>query len=978
MINNKIKSDLIGPVLVQTQHWWTDNNMVSHFIQNFIHQRINNGENLTLGDSFKNVSYSKIQRACKLIKTFDNKYAEPLLNEIQEMEQSMLDISFLNSIGRIWTIKQDQIIIEHSSIHENIQHIDDNLFNTNPRSVLLIGESGAGKTVIIQSYARQLQNRGWHIFECRSTDLIAGQSYIGQLEQRVQDLLKHLHHKRKIIWVIPNIQEFQFIGQSRYSPISVLDMILPFIEQGKLKVIGEIHTTAFEQLIRENQRVRTSFEIISIPPLDDDSSFKLAEKWLKKSRSLNTKIPKMDNHVLQEASHLTKQFLTDTVNPGNLLSFLKTTQSRLINQNEEGGQVTVDDLFTTLAHLTGLPRNILDDKQGLDLDSLNALFLKRVQGQPEAVECLLDRVAMIKTGLSDPTRPYGVFLFAGPTGTGKTEIAKTLAEFLFGSQERMIRVDMSELKTSDAIDRITGISSFRTSRSSLMTQIRKHPFSVILLDEFEKAHPNIWDLFLQVFDDGILTDKHGHSADFRHAIIIMTSNIGAQIELDHIGFEQSGVNFSISKVEKSIRQTFRPEFINRIDRLIIFRPLNRATMRTILYKELDHILERRGLRNRQWCVEWEDSAIDFLLKKGFTPDLGARALKRSIERYLLTPLALTIVNHQLPEGDQFLFVRSDNHKIQVEFIDPDITDEPTPAQDTGQKHHDQLCVRHILAQPTGQPTEFDLLRSEYKRLAALINTKEWDTEKNQSMLQLASSEFWSSPQRTTVLGQIEYMDRIETALETAGSLLKRLASGSSNDKTHYRQDIIKRLALQLYLLNAGYLGYQNKTNKDVFVLIEAHPAPNQKRENAVMFAQEISLMYQNWAKNRRMHLFILKELSEPHAGKYQAYLSIAGFGVLSFLEHEHGIHIFEDPKTPKTFQKYNTAVKIAVQPDNPYKNEKELRSQAEALLKHNKKNLKKIVRRYRRQPDPLVRDNVKGWRTGRLDLILQGHFDLID
>ena len=302
-------------------------------------------------------------------------------------------------------------------------------------------------------------------------------------------------------------------------------------------------------------------------------------------------------------------------------------------------------------------------------------------GQPEAVSCLVDRVAMLKAGLTDPNRPIGVFLFAGPTGTGKTEVAKMLAEFLFGSQERMIRLDMSELQDFASIARVIGDTGETRDVDSLANRIRKQPFSVILLDEFEKAHPRIWDLFLQVFDDGRLTDAHGNAADFRHSIIILTSNLGAtEHQGTSLGFTVAGAPFGEAQILRMISATFRPEFVNRLDRVVVFRPLSRAVMRDILKKELKSVLQRRGFRNREWAVEWEESAVEFLLDKGFTRDMGARPLRRAIEQYLLAPIAMSIVEHRFPQGDQFLFVRSDGSGIQVEFVDPDAAPDAAAVQ----------------------------------------------------------------------------------------------------------------------------------------------------------------------------------------------------------------------------------------------------------------------------------------------------------
>ena len=978
----RAEKPVIGSVLAKAQEWWEDERLFVKIMNTFMKERLERGETPSLKEQLEQIDDEKAAILDTLLKRLDQEIVKPLVEELKQKSHTQLDATYLNTVGTLWETKpQDDLIWEHPHFLELLEHLQRSLFEKPARSVIVVGEPGVGKTALIRAFEQRLRERGWRVFEASATDVLAGQIYIGELEERLQKLVKQLEQSRSVVWFVPNFHELFYAGRYKYNPVGILEKILPFIESGTLRLIGETYPVAYDALLRDTRRIETSFEKVAMLPLHDKETLELAYQWAAHQEKLHGESVRIEHDTITEAWHLARQFLGDKATPGNLLNFLKFTQKTLFLDGKPR-QITTESLYATLSHLTGLPRSILDDREGLDLVGLERLFQQRVMGQPEAIGCLVERVAMIKAGLADPTRPYGVFLFAGPTGTGKTEMAKTLAEFLFGSPERMIRLDMSEFKTSDAEKRIVGGTERDDNTSSLISLIRKQPFSVILLDEFEKAHPNIWDLFLQVFDDGRLTDRYGNTADFRHSIIILTSNLGATLPTGAgIGFNPIASNFSIKAVEQAISETFLPEFINRLDRVVVFRPLSRSVMRTILYKELNNTLHRRGLRNREWAVEWENSAIEFLLEKGFTAALGARPLKRAIERYLLSPLALTIVKHQLPEGDQFLFVRSDSTQIQVEFIDPDahLTQDQPPQELKNSEAATSAAppIKSLVFDAQGSREEVDQLEQAYETLLMCVESDNWRQKKQSSLQQMSLKEFWTHPERYDVLGGVEFMDRIEAGLQTAGSLLHRLIGTETHQRAVFPKDLISRVAEQMYLLQEAYRTYDEGLPRDAFLLLEIAPTSDASLEMLREFAAKLQTMYGNWAQKRRMHAQVLQEFTHHELEQTQCLMAVSGFGAYAILAPETGLHVWEMPGESKAFARHHVRVRVAPQPVTPLCENESLVDQAKRAFASAEQSTSVVVRRYRNVPSPLVRDSVRHWRTGRLDRVFSGDFDVM-
>ena len=898
-----------------------------------------------------------------------------------------MDAPFLLSVGSPWEAKDfptDLVVLDEH--REAVNRVVGFLTRRNARSVVVSGESGVGKSTLIHLVCQELKKDGWFILQAGSSDLLAGQRYIGDLEQQVKTLAQNMMERKKNLWVIPNFHELEHAGKHQYSHVSILDMLLPHLEKGKLKILGETEPRHYEKVVQSKPSLPVSIETVRLEPKSQEETLQMAATWIE-SQGDKPSWAKAGPELLEEAALLSKQYLGNKQEPGNLFDFLKLTRKYNLAATPQGKEpeaIESRHLISSLSSLTGLPASILDDAQRLDLHGLRDHFRTRVMGQEEAVNILIERIAMIKAGLTDPTRPSGVFLFVGPTGTGKTEIAKTLASFLFGTEERMLRLDMSEFQTADSISRIIGSSSQAHDSEALVDKVRKNPFSVVLLDEFEKAHPSIWDLFLQVFDDGRLSDPKGGTADFRHTIIILTSNLGAAVEArTSIGFNSDTPQFSTTNVDRALEGTFRPEFINRIDRVVNFKPLSRATVRKILKAELRKVLQRRGFRQRRWAVEWEDSAYEFLMERGFSATMGARPMKRAIEQYLLAPLAVAIVDHQFPEGDQFLFVRQSGDRLKVDFVDPD---EPGKRwQDRQQEEEAQLekagelSLRRIAFEAQGELAEREVLTERFDAILDQVESVEWAERKEDILDLMSEPEFWNREERHGLLGEVEFRDRFEASLDTAASLLERLADQDGKTRLNFPTDIIQRLAGRLLLMEQSLESFDPSVSQYAFIKVWTEPesSAGETVGDSHLFLERIVNMYQSWGRKRKMRLDILHASIEDEGS--ESVLAVSGFAAFHILLNERGIHVWEEPENDRgaQFSRLRVKVDVVSQPVQPMNEKSPLEYAQDAFRKRESEPLK-IVRRYRAKPSPLVRDSVKGWRSGLLNRILGGDWDLVE
>ncbi len=940
--------------------WWEHNPVLSDYFAEYFARAEELGDTPAFGGALDRDGVDP-DAVAALLKRVQHPFAAALLAELETWRQTRVDRAFLETVGMLEApAAEDSLLVMPPSWRPQLDAIVAAFREGQPRSLLISGEPRVGKSAFGRLLAMELGTLGWQVFAADGNQLMADQMYIGQLEGRVRKIVDALHARRKLVWFVRDLAQMAGSGTHSGQTASILDQILPALARGELIIVGEAGLVAAVRMFQRRPGLRSAMDVVTLKPMDEGSAAALAHEVA--GRIADDTALTVPAGTVDAAVSLAQQFLGAGQLPGSVLELLKRAAVRSLTEGED--TLTAGSIIATLASVSGLPASILDTGQRIDLAAIRAFFSSRVIGQDEAVGAVVDRIAMLKAGLTDPGRPIGVLLFAGPTGTGKTELAKSTAEFLFGSAERLVRLDMSEFQAIESMAKIVGQSGGGTA-DSLIDRIRKQPFSVILLDEFEKAHPNCWDLFLQIFDDGRLSDADGNVADFRHCLIIMTSNLGATLHRDSgLGFVPGMANFSTDQVSAAIGNTFRPEFVNRIDRVIVFRPLSRTLMRRILDKELALIRERRGLRERRWAVEWEPSAIEFLLDRGFSPEMGARPLKRAIDQLLLAPLAATLVEHRFPEGDQFLFVRSNGRQILVEFVDPEAgPGEPAPPEDEAEAG---LSLPAIVLRPVGTPEERASLTAHWRRTEAELAGAAWRESLDELQATLADPAIWQRADRSRVFSKIELTDRITEAARTAEGLFRRYED-TRDHSARAARELAGRLALQLWNLRQGMDDLDVDAPVDAILRIEPVLDAGSDVGAAGAWRATLAAMYRSWAEKRRMKL---REITAGAAGG-QEILLVTGFGAFRTLAAEAGLHVREEGDGGR---RVVARVVVAAGPDavegrDAYTAaERELASAPASST---------IVRRYRTGASPIVRDAVRGWRSGRLEAVLGGDFDLI-
>ena len=584
----------------------------------------------------------------------DMQFNIPTLSEY-EKQADQIEESFLPKVANKLEVEQRQVY----GRNKELQQFERALKATFHKSVLLVGTSGVGKTALVWEMALHLKeyNIEGVIWETTASNLIKELTGDTGWEDNLSFLCRELATHADILF-IRNLLELFEVGQYEGNDISMAEYFRPFVSRGEVTLISECTEEELARIEIRSPNFLSFFQVIRL----EEPKGELEEIIIKKVNDLASgRDLQFDQEAIKETIRLHRRFTPYSGMPGKPIRFL---ESILINQSRKELAISRSEIVRNFCEETGMPAFMVDPEIPMDPALIKAQFNQDLFGQQQAVDSIVNLLASVKTALTRTGKPIASFLFVGPTGVGKTEMAKLLSKFMFGSRERMLRFDMSEYSDTYSVLRLAGEHYF--SDGLLTGAVRREPFCVLLFDEIEKAHSSFYDLLLQILSEGRLTDSKGRLVNFCSTIIIMTSNIGASnLQSNRISLHSGPQEGEVSThFMSAVQKHFRPELYNRIDQVIPFEPLSGKVVRYVVDREIELLRKREGIRFRAMNLSIQDEVLDYLSVKGYDSKYGARQLQRSIRDLLMIPLAEKL--NLLDFTDQLVVeVKMEDKKLEI-------------------------------------------------------------------------------------------------------------------------------------------------------------------------------------------------------------------------------------------------------------------------------------------------------------------------
>lgn len=530
---------------------------------------------------------------------------------------------------------------------------------------MLVGEPGVGKSAIVEGIAQRIAGGSIspalarkRLISLDIASVVAGTKYRGDFEKRLKAIIKEASTNPDIILFIDEFHTIVGAGGAQGS-LDAANMLKPALARGDLQCIGATTMDEFAKIVEKDGALDRRFQKIVVEPTDISQTISILNN-IKGNYEDFHKVTYTEE-AIDACARLTDRYVTDKFLPDKAIDAMDEAGSmirlNLTKDKRTGNAVDAEDIATVVSKMTGIPVNKVAETEGNRIIRMKERLQSRIIGQDEAIDKVVRAIQRNRAGLKDPNRPIGTFLFFGPTGVGKTQLAKCLAEYLFDSEENMVRIDMSEYMEKFTVSRLIGAPPGYVGYEEggqLSERVRRKPYCVVLLDEIEKAHPDIFNILLQVLDDGHLTDSNGRVVNFKNTIVIMTSNVGSR-ELDEygsgVGFATAGKNVAQNRqgvLEKAIRKSFPPEFINRVDEQVFFNSLTKEDIEQIIDIALKDLRERAEEAGYKLTIT--PSAKKFIAEAGYDPAFGARPLKRAVMRYVEDPVSEFIISDRVLQG----------------------------------------------------------------------------------------------------------------------------------------------------------------------------------------------------------------------------------------------------------------------------------------------------------------------------------------